>query len=238
MKVLIACEFSGIVRDAFAARGHDAWSCDLLPSERPGNHIQGDARNVLDKGWDLMVCHPPCTYLTCSAEWAYADGPYHMKLKPATLVGAARRAARAEAVEFCRLLLGAPVPRIALENPRGHLSSAIRKPDQTIQPHQFGEDASKATCLWLANLPPLAPTRHVEPRWVCCGRTLPDGVGRFGCPNCLGERRALPRWANQTDSNQNNLPQTDDRWALRSLTYQGIADAMADQWGTHKEGAK
>lgn len=218
MKILIACEFSGTVRDAFAKLGHDAWSCDLFPCDPPsGKHIKGDVTPHLTDWWDMMIAHPPCTYLTCSAEWAYADPDYvrypgvgyHQKVKPGTLVGAARREARRQAVEFCRLLLNAPIPRIALENPRGHLSSAIRKPNQTIQPYDYGDDASKATCLWLKNLPPLKPTKIVEPRIV----------------------NGKKRWGNQTDSGQNNLSPSDDRWALRSLTYQGIADAMAAQWG-------
>lgn len=212
-RVLIGCEFSGTVRDAFAARGYEAVSCDLLPSTSRGNHIQGDVLEILDDGWDLAIFHPPCTYLTCSAEWAYGDGPYHMKVKPGTLVGAERRRARAEAVAFFRKLYDSPILRVALENPRGHLSSAFRKPDQTIQPHQFGDDASKATCLWLRGLPPLTPTKHVPPRLV----------------------QGRPRWANQTDGGQNKLPPSEDRWALRSVTYPGIAAAMATQWGSYVE---
>lgn len=212
-RVLVGCEYSGTVREAFAARGWDAWSCDLLPTDRPGQHIQGDVLEVLGERWDLAIFHPPCTYLTCSAEWAYGDGPYHMNLKPGTLVGAARRAARAEAVAFCKALLGSKIPHVALENPRGHLSSAVRPPDQIVQPYQFGDDASKATCLWLKDLPALVPTKHVLPRLV----------------------NGKSRWANQTDSGQNRLSPSDDRWAIRSLTYPGIAAAMAAQWGTFVE---
>lgn len=210
MRVLIGCEHSGVVRRAFQARGHDAWSCDLLPATDLGKqHLQCDVMAVLDDGWDLAILHPDCTYLTCSAEWAYGDGPYHQKVKPETLVGSARRAAREDAVAFVRKLLAAPIPRIAIENPRGHLSRAIGKPQQTIQPHWFGDDASKATCLWLKNLPQLVPTKHVAPRII-------DG---------------RPRWANQTDSGQNRLTPTEDRWAIRSTTYPGIAHAFAEQWG-------
>jgi len=198
MRVLIACEFSATVRDAFRARGHDAWSCDLLPCEGdPAWHIQGDALAVAHgQQWDLMVAHPPCTYLASS-------GLHWNKRRP-------ERAAQTEsALAFVLALANAPIPRIAIENPIGCLSTRWRKPDWIVQPHQFGHDASKATCLWLKRLPPLRPTSHVAARMV-------DG------------RR---RWANQTDSGQNKLTPSADRWALRSKTYQGIADAMADQWG-------
>ena len=148
MRVLVACEFSGTVRDAFRALGHDAMSCDLLPSERPGPHYQGDVRDVLGAGWDLMVAHPPCTHLAVSgARWF-----------------AAKRGEQEEALAFVRLLLDAPIPRIALENPVSVISSRIRKPDQTIQPWQFGHGETKATCLWLTGLPPLVPTDIVEGR--------------------------------------------------------------------------
>jgi hypothetical protein len=193
MKVLVACEFSGAVRDAFAARGHDAMSCDLLPAETPGGHYQGDVRDVLGGGWDLMVGHPPCTYLAVS-------GLHWNKRRPE------RALLTEEALEFVRLLLDAPIPLIALENPVGCISSRIRKPDQIIQPWQFGHDASKATCLWLKGLPLLQPTD-----------VLPGG-------------RAARR-ANQTASGQNKLSPSKDRWKLRSLTYPGIAEAMATQWG-------
>ncbi len=206
MKVLVACEFSGVVRDAFRARGHDAWSCDLLPTEADGPHYQCDVREVLGLGWDVLIAHPPCTYLTIAAEWAYGDGPYHQRVKPGTLVGAARRAAREEAIEFIAALRAAPIARKGFENPVGVLSSRWRKPDQIIHPWQFGHDASKATCLWLEGLPPLVPTNE-----------LPGG------------RKA--RRANQTASGQNKLPPTPDRWKLRSVTYPGIAAAMAEQWG-------
>lgn len=132
MRVLVACEFSGTVRDAFRALGHDAWSCDLLPTEKPGAHYQGDVRSVLGDGWDLMIAHPPCTYLTNSAAWAFGDGPYHQQVKPGTLVGAARRAARDEAVSFVRALHDAPIARVVIENPVGALSTMWRKPDQTV----------------------------------------------------------------------------------------------------------
>lgn len=144
MKVLVACEFSGIVREAFRARGHDAWSCDLLPTEIPGQHIQGDVREVLSEDWDLMIAHPPCTYLASS-------GLHWNKRRPE------RVALTEEALEFVHLLLNAPIERIALENPIGCISTRIRKPDQIIQPFMFGETESKATCLWLKHLRPLFP---------------------------------------------------------------------------------
>jgi hypothetical protein len=193
MKVLVGCEFSGTVRDAFAKLGHDAWSCDLLAAG--GKHIQGDVLKILDDGWDLAVFHPPCTYLSSS-------GLHWNKRRPE------RARLTEEAIEFARQLLAAPIHYIALENPVGCLSSQIRKPDQIIQPYWFGHDASKATCLWLKDLPKLRPTKFVEPRMV----------------------GGKPRWANQTDSGQNKLGPSKDRWALRSITYSGIAEAMATQW--------
>ena len=148
MKVLIACEYSGTVRDAFRALGHDAMSCDLLPTDAPGPHYQGDVRDVLGDGWDLMIAHPPCTHLAVSgARW------FHLKQRE-----------QAEALEFVRLLMDAPIPRIAIENPVSIISSRIRKPDQVIQPWQHGHGETKATCLWLKNLPCLQPTDIVEGR--------------------------------------------------------------------------
>ena len=148
MKVLVACEYSGVVRDAFAAKGHYAMSCDLLPSETPGPHYQGDIRDILFNTWDLMIAHPPCTHLSVSgARW------FKNKLPE-----------QAEALDFVRLLLEAPIARIALENPISIISSRIRKPDQIIQPWQYGHGETKATCLWLKGLPPLVPTDVVEGR--------------------------------------------------------------------------
>ena len=148
MKVLVACEFSGIVRDAFTARGHEAWSCDLLPSERPGLHVAGDIRDLALSDFDLMIAHPPCTHLAVSgARW---------------FKGKERE--QAEALDFVRFLLDAPVERIALENPISVISTKIRKPDQIVQPWWFGDGETKATCLWLKNLPLLEPTNIVEGR--------------------------------------------------------------------------
>jgi hypothetical protein len=194
MRVLIACEFSGVVRDAFAAKGHTACSCDLLPPERPGKHYQGDVRDILDSGWDLLIAHPPCTYLAVS-------GLHWNTRRP-------ERAQETErALDFVRLLMDAPVERIAIENPVGCISTRIRKPDQIIQPWQFGHPESKATCLWLKGLHPLNHT-DVLP--------LPESG----------------RWQNQTPSGQNKLGPSPDRWKLRAATYTGIAQAMADQWGS------
>lgn len=221
LRVLVACEYSGTVRDAFSALGHEAMSCDLLPSEStmPGKHHQGDVRDVLNLGWDMMIAHPPCTYL-CSS------GLHWNKRGRGTDL-------TEEALGFVRELLDAPIPHIALENPIGCISTRIRAPDQTIQPYFFGEDASKATCLWLKNLPLLTQTNFVKPRYVCCGESFDYSAGKYGCPNCLGKHVAKSRWANQTDSGQNKLPPSADRWKARSKTYAGIAQAMAEQWSKH-----
>ena len=181
MRVLVACEFSGVVRDAFASLGHDAYSCDLLPSERFGQHIQGDALNYLEDGWDLMIAHPPCTHLAVS-------GARHF---------ARKQAEQLEALKFVRFLMDAPSPRICVENPISVISSRIRKPDQIIQPWQFGHGETKATCLWLKNLPPLAPTNIVEGR----------------------------------EARVHKMPPGPNRWRERSRTFEGIAAAMAAQWG-------
>jgi site-specific DNA-cytosine methylase len=148
MRVLVACEFSGIVRDAFIDAGHDAVSCDLLPSELPGPHLQRDVREVLDSGWDLMVAHPPCQHLAVSGARWFKD----------------KQEEQAEALDFVRLLLDAPIPRIAVENPVSIISSRIRKPDQIVQPWWFGHGETKTTCLWLKGLPKLEPTEVVEGR--------------------------------------------------------------------------
>jgi site-specific DNA-cytosine methylase len=191
MRVLVACEHTGVVRDAFARRGHEAWSCDLLPSTTPGLHYQGDVRDVLDQGWDLMIAHPPCTHLAVSGARWFKD----------------KQAEQAEALDFVRLLLAAPIDRIALENPVSIISSKIRKPDQIIQPWMFGHEATKTTCLWLKNLPFLTPTDIVDK----------------GARHVTKSGRSLPDWY--------NLPPSEDRWKIRSKTFQGIANAMADQWG-------
>ena len=194
-KVLVACEYSGVVRDAFRARGHDAMSCDILPTDVPGPHYQGDVLDILNDGWDLMIAHPPCTYLSVSGMHWTTRGLRDPKLTE-------------DALAFVRALLGAPIPRIAVENPVSVISSRIRPPDQIVQPYQFGHDASKKTCLWLVGLPLLKPTDLIAPR-VVDGKT---------------------RWGNQTNSGQNRLGPSEDRWKVRSRTYEGIAAAMAAQW--------
>lgn len=148
LRVLIACEFSGIVRDAFTRRGHDAVSCDLIPSETPGNHYQGDVMDIINDGWDMMIAFPPCTYLASSGARWWKD----------------RKQEQSDALEFVRRLLNAPIERIALENPIGRISTRIRRPDQIIQPWQYGHGETKATCLWLKNLPLLRPTFIVDGR--------------------------------------------------------------------------
>jgi hypothetical protein len=195
MHILIACEYSGTVRDAFIAKGHDAMSCDLLPTDVPGPHYQGDVFDIINNGWDMMIAHPPCTYLSVSGMHWTARGLRDPQLTE-------------DALEFVTRLMAASIPRIAVENPISVISSRIRKPDQIINPWQFGHDASKRTCLWLKNLPLLTPTDIVEPRIV----------------------NGKKRWANQTDSGQNRLPPSEDRWKIRSETYTGIAQAMANQW--------
>jgi len=213
MKILIACEYSGTVRDAFIKAGHDAISCDLLESDAPGPHYHGDVRDILTEPWDAVIAFPDCTYL-CGSGWHWvARGRIEEDGRP-------RMEHVKEALEFARMFIDGPetahIPKRAVENPIGRLSTLIRKPDQIIQPWQFGDNASKATCLWLSGLPlltPLPESQQAKPRIV----------------NYQG--KIVSRWANQTDSGQNVLPPTDDRWKIRSRTYKGIAEAMASQWG-------
>ena len=202
MKVLIACEYSGAVRDAFIKQGHDAMSCDLLPTDVPGPHYQGSVTDILNDGWDLMIAHPPCTYLAVSGNrWLYnKDGSKNEE----------RWANRREALDFVRLLMDAPIKRIAVENPVSVISSEIRKPDQIIQPWQFGDEAQKTTCLWLKNLPKLKPTKIV-------------GKGEMVT---YKSGNTMPKWY----ADAFKLPKA-ERQKLRSKTFQGIADAMAEQWG-------
>lgn len=208
-RIYVPFETTGRVRRAFADRGWFACSCDLLDTQLPCGpneyHHIGDAFDLVDPdwlfgvGWDMMIAFPVCTFLSSS-------GLHWNKRRPG------REQKTREAVEVVRRLLNQKIKRIAVENPVGKISTAIFPPTQIIQPHQFGHDASKQTCLWLKNLPPLKPTKLIAPRWV-------DGK---------------PRWGNQTDSGQNKLTPGDDRAAERSETYQGIADAMGDQWGDPK----
>lgn len=204
MRVLVACESSGVVREAFRSLGHSAYSCDLLPAEDGSDyHIQQDVREVVRYDtWDLMIAHPPCTYLSSSGMHWTARG-----LRDPMLTESA--------IGFFMLFTRTEIPHVAIENPVGVMSTRYRKPDQYIQPYQFGEDASKKTGLWLHNLPPLIHTEHVEPRIV----------------------NGKPRWSNQTDSGQNRLGPSSDRWKIRSSTYPGIAKAMAEQWTKYIEGS-
>jgi ribosomal protein L37E len=218
--VLVCCEFSGTVRRAFEAAGADAWSCDLLPTEAPGQHIQGDALVALrSRKWDLVIAHPPCQYLCSSGQHWTTRGlrdPQHTE----------------DALAFVRAFMDCDCPRVAIENPVGVISTRIRKPDQIVQPYEYGHDASKRTCLWLRGLPKLKPTEYVPPRLVCkrCGAVSQVRDAEW-CVSCALDRAwSLPRWANQTDSGQNKLGPSADRWALRSMTYPGIANAMASQW--------
>lgn len=201
MRILVACEYSGIVRDCFAAMGFDAWSCDILPTEQKGLHIQDDVLNHLNEEWDLMIAHPPCTYLCSSGlHWNKKDS--------------SRQAKTEEALEFITALWNAPIERICIENPVGCINTRLDfmpKP-QYIQPYQFGEDASKKTGLWLKNLPNLVPTEQVPGRIV------------------VKNGKEYERWSNQTDSGQNALPPSKTRGLDRSRTYFGIAEAMALQW--------
>jgi hypothetical protein len=185
VKVLVACEYSGVVRNAFIRAGHDAMSCDLLPTEQDGPHYQGDVFDVIGDGWDIMIAHPPCTHLAVS-------GARHFAAKKASGV-------QDKAIEFVKALLNAPIPKICLENPISIISSRVRKPNQIIQPWMFGHGETKATCLWLKGLPNLEPTDVVE------GRA--DRIHK--------------------------MPPSPTRWKERSRTYQGIADAMAKQWGNY-----
>jgi len=183
LKVLVACEYSGTVRDAFIKRGHEAMSCDLLPTDADGPHYQGDVRDVIDYPWDLMIAHPPCTHLSVSGAAWFKDKQMDGRQQ--------------SGVSFFMMLAKADVPMIAIENPVCIMSTLWRKPDQTVQPWQYGHGETKATCLWLKGLKPLTPTNIVEGR----------------------EQRL------------HNLPPSPDRWKIRSTTFPGIADAMAEQWG-------
>lgn len=201
LKILIACEFSGTVRDAFAARGFDAWSCDLLPTEKPGKHYQGDVRDIINDGWDLMIAHPPCTHLAVSGARWFKD----------------KKLEQAEALDFVRALMNVPVEFTAIENPVSVISSKIRKPDQIIQPWQFGHAETKTTCLWLKNLPALNYTDVVEPDFMrkSNGEYYTDKKGKK-----YSRIHFMSR----------NHP---DRAKERSRTYEGIAKAMAQQWGNY-----
>lgn len=205
MRIIAGCEFSGRVRDAFAAKGHYAMSCDFLESESPGNHYKGGVLEILGLGWDLMIAHPPCTYLTVSQAWTFyhpddkglpkADRRPHPKFP-------LRALQKDMAMRFVKDLWNAPIEKVCIENPIGFLNTEWMKPSQIIQPWQHGHEESKSTCLWLRGLPLLKPTKIMEIRNKNC-----------------------------TPSGQNKLGPSPDRWKIRSRTYPGIAQAMADQWG-------
>lgn len=237
MRVLVACERSGVVREAFRKRGHDAWSCDLEPAMDISQfHIQKDAVEVsrwpgvrsAKSYWHLMLAFPECRFLSSSG--------MHRTGKPNQRTQADVEAA----ASFFMQMVAAPVEKIAVENSIGIMSTRYRKPDQIIHPYQFGEDAEKHTCLWLKNLPRLSSTEFFLPRLVCqnreCGETLTWEDLPLKHHICLvcNMGKMLPRWSNQTDSGQNRLGPSPTRSAIRARTYQGIADAMAEQWGRYE----
>lgn len=258
MRVLVACEYSATVRDAFIQAGHDAYSCDLLPCEKgPERHYQCDVFEVIGMGWDLMIAHPPCTYLSVSGMHWTTRGLRDPQLTE-------------DALKFVKKLLDAPIEKIALENPVSVISSKIRKPDQIVHPWMFGENASKKTCLWLKGLPKLEVyyQKVIPPfGWsrvmsaadmlecdLCGEPYCPECSEHYASCNCIGPseddvhykemdgflfaRRGdfiKPVWGNQTKSGQNKLAPGPDRWKKRSRTYQGIADAMASQWGKEQK---
>jgi len=197
VRILIACEKSGLVRDAFTAKGHDALSCDLEDTEHPGKHFKGDVREVLNEQWDMLIAFPPCTYLALSGlHWLHREE--------------GRREKQREALDFAALFFNHPAKKKVIENPVGALSTHFGKPSQIIQPYRFGEDASKKTCLWLWGLPLLRKTKYVPARHVN-GKKV---------------------WGNQTSGGWNILGSgVANRAEIRSRTYPGIANAMADQWG-------
>lgn len=238
--VFVGMETSGRFRRAFQALGHETYSCDLLPSEDRGEemafspdglplgrHLVGDIFDCLDNLWsndlwpELAIFHPDCTYLTISAAWAFKDGPYHMKIKPEILTGRARRGARDKQLEHVRRLMHLPIRRKVIENPIGAISSAIRKPTQIVQPYQFGDDASKGTCLWYLDkdanpardlIIPVNPAQYVQPRLI-------EYRGKI-----------VKRWANQAPCGAPHKPPALDRWKDRSRTFPGIANAGAAHW--------
>lgn len=221
MKILVACEFSGVVRDAFAAKGHDAWSCDILPTESPGNHIQGDVLEILENGWDMMIAHPPCTYLSnAGIRWFNVEQYGQNAID--------RWHKRIEALEFFMEFVNAPIGKICIENPLGFVNSAYRKPDQIIHPYYFGERQMKRMCLWLKNLPNLwhwqqddlfgkkTHTRQPEPDFV--HERKPSKYYKGGESKARYFTDAVVGYSN-------------NHGKRRSKTFSAIAQAMADQWG-------
>ncbi len=206
IRVLVACEFSGIVREAFAKRGFDAWSCDLLPTEIPGQHIQGDVLKILNDGWDLMIAHPPCTHLSKAGGWCW-------KFKAEEQEAALR---------FVRYLMDAPIKHIAIENPVGKINTAIRPPDQIIHPYFFGDPWLKETCLWLKNMPKLEYSKTDNMFW---NMTAIEPKGNWVKP---GNKR-LRRFNDVPEGGHGNPKD-------RSRSFPGVADAMAEQWGSFIKG--
>ena len=202
MKVLVACEFSGTVREAFAAKGHDAWSCDIEPTDIPGKHYQGDVKDILKEGWDMMIAHPPCTYLTVTGNKWFK--PEYKDRFPT------RQQDREDAIKFFMMLAEAPIDKIVIENPIGIMSTTYKKPNQIIHPWQFGHEASKSTCLWIKGLPNLEPTNIV-------------GKGEFVTYKS-GKR--MTKWYADAASKSPK-----ERAKIRNTTFTGIAQAMANQWG-------
>lgn len=196
MKVLIACEFSGTVRDAFAKLGHDAWSCDLEPTDKLGNHYQGNVMDIINDGWDLMIAHPPCTHLAVS-------GARHFEQKR-------KDGRQQQGIDFFMQMINAPIPMIAVENPVGIMSSIYRKPNQIIEPYEYGHNCTKKTCLWLKGLPLLNPTNIVYKGDVWVAKSGKRMSQWYYDSSCLPPKQ---------------------REKMRNKTFQGIADAMADQWG-------
>jgi hypothetical protein len=196
MKILVACEFSGVVREAFTAKGHDAWSCDIEPTDTPGQHYQGDVMDILNDGWDMMIAHPPCTHLAVS-------GARHFEAKR-------KDGRQQQGIDFFMAMINAPISKIAVENPIGIMSTTYRKPNQIIHPWQFGHEASKSTCLWLKGLPNLKPTNIVD-------------KGEFVT---FKSGKRMTKW--YADA-AHHSPK--ERAKIRNTTFQGIADAMAEQWG-------
>jgi hypothetical protein len=205
MKVLVACEYSGIVRDAFIAKGHDAISCDILPTESPGPHHQGDVLEIIDSdNWDLMIAHPPCTYLSVVGNRHFKDNPERHKK-------------RLEAFDLFMLFMNAPIDKICCENPTGYINTHYRKPDQIIHPYYFGDPVMKRTCLWLKGLPKLIYTAN----------SINGERMRKPDPVYIDKNGRPQHWCQSQIKNKNKSK----IWKIRSKTFQGIADAMADQWG-------
>ena len=204
MRVLVACEYSGTVRDAFTKLGHDAWSCDILPTESPGKHIQDDILKHLDNNWDLMIAHPPCTYLSNAGIRWFNEEKYGEKAK-------LRKQLRLEALDFVKKLYYCNIPKICIENPVGYLNHNFKKPDQIVQPYFFGDEESKRTCFWFKNLKPLEHTKLVKPKIYAYYKT--------------GRKIGKPIYFHEYNSGK-------DRAKIRSKFWKGIAEAMAAQWGT------